>query len=306
MVSFEKVAYKGWPNCYRLSNGTIDLIVTGDVGPRIIRLGFAGEDNEFAEFPEVGQTGGDEWRIYGGHRLWHAPEAQPRTYFPDNSPITVRDRGRFVHVAQPVEPTTGIHKEINLYMDETAARVRLVHRLRNTNLWAVQLAPWALTVMAPGGTAIIPQPPRGSHPQDLLPANTLTLWRYTDMADPRWTWGTKYILLRQDPSARVPQKVGAMVPDGWAAYARQGHLFVKTFKYVPGATYPDLGCSVETFTNADMLELETVGPMVTIEPGETVEHVEHWFLFKDVPTPTNDADVDASVLPKAKEALAGK
>jgi hypothetical protein len=305
MTSFEKVEYKGWPNCYRLSNSVIELIVTGDVGPRLIRFGFVGEDNEFAEFPQVGETGGSEWKIYGGHRLWHAPEVQPRTYYPDNMPITVKDKGKFVQVIQPVEPTTGIQKEINLTMDAAAARVRVVHRLRNTNLWPVELAPWALTVLAPGGKAIIPQPPRGSHTENLLPANTLTLWAYTDMADPRWTWGTRYIMLRQDPKATVPQKLGAKIPAGWTAYARNGHLFLKTFKYVAGAAYPDYGCSVETFTNTDMLELETLGPLVKIEPRGAVDYTENWFLFKGVPVPANDADVDVSILPKAQEALAG-
>ena len=45
----EKIAYRGWPNCYRLANGIVDLIVTGDVGPRIIRFGFAGDVNELKE-----------------------------------------------------------------------------------------------------------------------------------------------------------------------------------------------------------------------------------------------------------------
>ena len=89
MQTFEKVNYRGWPNCYRLSNGILELIITADVGPRIIRFGFVGQDNEFAEFEDMmGQTGGDEWKIYGGHRLWHAPEIPGRTYFPDNTPVT--------------------------------------------------------------------------------------------------------------------------------------------------------------------------------------------------------------------------
>ena len=49
------------------------MIATTDVGPRIIRFGFVGEENEFKEYEDTtGQVGGDEWRIYGGHRLWHA------------------------------------------------------------------------------------------------------------------------------------------------------------------------------------------------------------------------------------------
>ncbi len=301
----EKVTYGGWPNCYRLSNGLVDLVVTADVGPRIIRFGFVGGDNEFGELQDMlGKTGGDEWRSYGGHRLWHAPEVKPRTYYPDNGPVKVRERAGGLRVIQPVETTTGIQKEIDVQIAPGEARVKVTHRLRNTNLWPVELAPWALSVMAQGGRSIIPLPPRAPHGQDdnFVPSNVITLWPCTEMADPRWTWGNKYVMLRHDPKMSKAQKVGVMAPDGWAAYARQGHLFVKKFNYIPGACYPDLGCSVETYTDADILEVETLGPLTLLQPGAVVEHVEHWFLFRDVPVPENDADVEHDVLPKVQAA----
>ncbi len=299
MKTLEKVAYQGWDNCYKLSNDKVELIITGDVGPRLIRFGFVGGDNEFCEFEDmVGKTGGAEWRNYGGHRLWHAPEDKVRTYNPDNEPIEVRDMGAFVRVVQPTEETTGIQKELDIYLADQDAQVKVVHRLRNHNLWAVELAPWALSVMAAGGVAIIPLPPRGLHTENLLPANTLTFWAYVDMSDPRWEWGHKYIMLRQDVTRPAPQKIGAMGLEGKAAYARNGHLFVKTFERVLGATYPDMGCAVETFTNEQFLEVETLGPLVNLMPGETVEHVEQWYLFDDVPMPTNEAEVEAHVAPK--------
>jgi len=298
------MAYKGWPNCYQLGNGIVDLIATTDVGPRIIRFGFSGGDNMFKEYGEtLGKTGGKTWNIYGGHRLWHAPEVDPRSYYPDNWPIALEEHTGFVRLVQPTEKATGIQKEIDVYLDPTAAHVRLVHRLRNLNLWPIELAPWALSVMAQGGKVIVPLPPRGSHPDNLLPVNTLTMWAFTDMSDPRWTWGNKYIMLRQDPAIARPQKIGVMNTEGWAAYANKGCLFVKTFAYVPGAAYADWGCSTETFTNDAMLEVETLGPLVTMQPKAIIEHVEHWWLFKDVPLPANDADVDKHILPKIAQAL---
>lgn len=301
----ERVAYRGWPRCYRISNDLVELVVTADVGPRIIRFGFTGETNEFKEFTEtLGLVGGDEWRIYGGHRLWHAPEASPRTYFPDNEPIQAEQHEDFVRIVQPTEPTTGIEKEIDLRLSPGAAHATVIGRLRNKNLWSVELAPWSLSVMAQGGVAVLPLPPRGSHAENLQPTSTLTLWAYTNMSDPRWTWGEKYVLLRQDPGMEAPQKIGASVPDGWAAYARDGHLFVKTFRTIPGARYPDLGCSAEIFTNADFLEVESLAPLVKLQPGAAVEHTEHWFLFRDVRMPENDADVEAYILPHVRRATA--
>jgi len=45
-TKIEQVAWGGWPNCYRLSNNEIDLIVTADVGPRVIRLPYGDYDND--------------------------------------------------------------------------------------------------------------------------------------------------------------------------------------------------------------------------------------------------------------------
>jgi hypothetical protein len=299
----ERIDYRGWPNCYRFANERVDLIVTTDVGPRIIRFGFVGEENEFHEFEnQLGLTGGDEWRVYGGHRLWHAPEAHPRSYHPDNAPVQLEQHDDVVCLIQPTESTTGIRKEIDVRLSPDEAHVEVTHRLVNTNLWSAKLAPWALSVMAKGGTGIVPLPPRGSHEENLLPTGSLTLWAYTEMQDPRWTWGDKYMLLRQDPSSQKAQKAGLRVPDGWAACVRQGHLFVKKFAYQENADYPDLGSSVELFTNADMLEVETLAPLIMLGPDASIEHVEHWFLFHDVPVPENDADVERLVLPKVQAA----
>lgn len=297
----EKVAYRGWPNCYRLTNGKVELIVTGDVGPRIIRFGFIGDDNEFGEFAEqVGQTGGSEWRIYGGHRLWHAPEDKVRTYYADNSPVQVVEENGTARVIQPPEATTGIQKEMAITF-EAANRVEVRHYLRNVGLWSVELAPWALSVMAPGGLGIVPQPTK-AHPDGLLPNRVLVLWPYTDMRDPRIHWGSRLILLRQDQDAPRPAKIGLSANDGWGAYLRRGHLFLKTFEYIEGASYPDHGCSLEMYTNDRMLELETLGPLQRLAPGGVAEHVERWFLFRGVEASEDEESVARAVLPLVAEA----
>ena len=57
-----------------------------------------------------------------------------------------------------------------------------------------------------------------------------------------------------------------------------GALFVKRFGWEPGAAYPDGGCNAEVFTAGGYMELESLGPLTTLEPGASVEHVERWSL----------------------------
>ncbi|QPC84718.1 hypothetical protein G4Y79_10170 [Phototrophicus methaneseepsis] len=301
MIEFKEVSYGGWSTCYQVSNGIIDLIITGEVGPRIIRLGFNDGPNQFCNVDEdLGKTGGDEWLMYGGHRFWHAPEDEVRTYYPDNVPVTVEENNGIVTITQPTETTTGLQKQIILTMNPDSAQVKVTHKLTNHSPFAITCAPWALSVMRPGGKAILPLPPRGSHPEDLLPVNSLIMWSYDDMSDPRWTWGKRFILLSQDVNNAQPQKLGASIPDGWVAHLNDGVLFVKQFDIFPEATYPDMGSHGEVFTNDYMLELETVGVLGPIEPESSAEHTETWNLFQGVGAVSNDADVEANVLPKVE------
>lgn len=281
----------------RLSNGRVELVVTTDVGPRVIRFGFVGGQNLLKEFADhMGKTGGSEWRSYGGHRLWHAPESNPRTYAPDNDPVGYSWNGKTLKLTQAVEATTGIAKEIEVTLDPDENYVSLLHRLVNKNLWPIELAPWCLTVMAAGGRAIFPQEPFRPHPEYLLPSRPLVLWAYTDMKDARWTWGTKYIQLRQDPKATTKQKIGMMNTLGWSAYYLDGELFLKRFGYDPRANYPDFGCNTESYTDHEMLEIETLGGLTRLQPGAFAEHREDWLLER-VHVSESEDSFDQEVLP---------
>ncbi len=284
-TTMEKVAYGGWDNCIRLSDGVIELVVTTDIGPRIIRFGFVGGGNLLFENPaDMGKTGGSEWRIYGGHRFWHAPEAFPRTYSLDNSPVEYEWTGTILKLRQAPESDTGIRKEMEVTLHAGLGRVTVLHRATNENPWEIELSPWSLTAMAAGGRAILPHEEYRPHPDYLLPARPLVLWHYTDMSDPRWSWGRRYIQLRQDPSAATKQKIGVLNSLGWAAYALAGDLFIKRYAYRPGAVYPDFGCNTEVFTDSSMLELESLGPMTRLGAnGGRVEYTEEWHLFRAQP-----------------------
>jgi hypothetical protein len=149
--------------------------------------------------------------------------------------------------------------------------------------------------MRPGGTAVIPLPPRGGHPENLLPTGTVALWPYTDMSDPQWRWGRRYVLFRHDTGRPNPQKAGLHTSENWTAYARGGRLFLKNFFSGYNGPFPDLGCNVEVFANPDFVEIETLAPMVTLEPGETTMHTEHWHLLDGVQTLRSEADVEKTI-----------
>ena len=123
-------------------------------------------------------------------------------------------------------------------------------------------------MMRAGGRAILPLPPRAAMDQEHFQSvGPLTLWSFTDFADSRWTLGTEYIQLQQqkNPTGRFPEQMtGIYNPAGWVAYFLNGTLFVKRAPVIPGTAYPDFGCNFEVFTNPDFLELDTLGPTITL------------------------------------------
>jgi hypothetical protein len=297
-VNVRRIGYQGWENCWEVANGDVNLIVTADVGPRIVHFGFVGCENQLYEVADdAGKRGGDKFRMYGGHRLWVAPETE-RTDFPDNLPVDVVPHESGARFTAPVE-STNLQKEIDITLSASGTGVEVVHRITNRGKPATRLAPWALSVMKPGGRVILPLPPRAPHgPEHLLPVTSVALWSYTDLSDPCWKVSEKYIELVQPLAAARGfgmQKIGMRNTAGWGAYFRNGGLFVKQTSWCKGQ-YEDFGSNYETFANEKFIELETLGPMKELALGESCEHREQWRLWRDVADGSGDEWVDEQVL----------
>ena len=272
--------------------------MTLDVGPRVIRCGFLGDVNHFVEYgDQVGKKGESIYHSYGGHRLWIAPEEHPKTIFPDNAVVKWKQEGEWFHVVPPVETSTGFQKEIHISLDPDKNKIRVLHRITNVSGKPQTAAAWAVTVMTPGGRAVVPHEPQRPHPESLLPVRPLVLWGYTDMSDPRWHWGSRFIQLRQDRNARTPQKAGMLNTPGWCTYENNGQLFLKRFPFKQGMQYPDFGCNCEIFTNAKMLEVESLSPLMTLSTNDSIAHEEEWYLFRNVNLGSSQDEIEFSLKP---------
>jgi len=272
--------------------------VTTEVGPRIIG-GFVGRSaNLFRVMPNLDFGGSDTgFRLYGGHRLWHSPEALPRSYAPDNDPVEVVGIRNGFEFRNAPEALTGLQKAIAVEA-LGGNRFRVTHRLTNVGQWAIEVAPWALSVMAQGGTAVIPQQRDPEHGNPFAPDRSLVLWPYSSFADPRLACGDRYVLLGQDPAATRPCKIGLNCQPGWIAYVNAGTALVKRFEHFADAVYPDSGCSVESYTCADFCEIETVAPLYDLGPGDSAEHLEEWQGIAGLPEIRTEADVAAYLEPR--------
>ncbi len=298
----EKISYLGQPNCFRLSNGTVEVIISTDIGPRVLRYGFCGGENLFAEVPElVTKTQLGDWKPWGGHRLWTAPELMPGSYAPDNGPVHYKQKGaNSIDLHQPVDKA-GMQKMVRVQLAESETQVKVLHRIKNQNAWPIRVAPWASTIMRGGGMTVLPQEPFRSHDQCLSAARATVVWYFTNLSDPRWRIGSRYICLSTDEQRPEPQKIGICNKQKWCGYLVGNTLFIKHFGYIAGVEYPDFGSNNEAYTTRNYMEVESLGPLHNLAPGESAEHVEEWFLFRDVKVDGNEESLDAAVRPLIAE-----
>lgn len=275
----ESIAHAGWKNNLQIRNEHAELIISLDVGPRVLSYRTPHGTNVFKNFPEqMGKSGEPGWMIRGGHRLWISPEHQVYSYLPDNDPVQheiLPPNG--VRLTNAGAPAFNVRKDLTISLDEHSSKVTVHHKATNEGAEPLEIATWGLSVMAPGGMAIIPQPPLGSHPQDLLPNRLMVFWPYSDLSDTRYRFGRHFVTALQTANS-FPTKFGLAHREKWVAYLSRDALFVKTFDYLEGEKYPDMGCNFELFTNGEMLEVESLSPLRSLLPGQHVEHTEHWYI----------------------------
>ncbi len=270
--------FHGYP-VQSISSKSLQIDCLTTAGPRIVGLRYKGSDNLLADVADAAvSTPLGEYRLLGGHRLWHAPESMPRSYIPDEQGMVVTDLPDGLIMEGPVEQGSGISKRIEIHLDADQPRATLTHTLSNHGMWPVELAPWAITMMRLGGVAILPHRSGDVPAASLLPDRHISFWPYTHFDDPRLQLHDDFILVRALPD-RPPFKIGTFNSNGWTAYWHEGVLFRKVYAARPGLPHPDYGCNAEIYCDSRVIELESISPLSALAPGASVSHVESWELY---------------------------
>jgi hypothetical protein len=262
---------------------------------RIVRFSPKGKTNLFADLGTAGvETPHGKFHFRGGHRLWHSPEAMPRTYIPDNEGGSVSEVPNGVRIEMPAEAWTNIAKAVEIRLNPDQPQVIVHHELRNDGAWAVEFSPWALSMLRLGGVGIFPQPVGNVDEAGLLANRGLILWPYSQTGDARFVLRDDFILAHASPSL-PPFKFGYFNPHGWCAYWLDGVLFVKRYESPKDATYPDHGCNTESYFNDQFIELESLGALKVVAPGETVVHTELWEIHESLNVPFMTDEIRALI-----------
>jgi len=275
----------------RIANDELWVEVLATAGPRIVRAGLTGSSqNLLAETPEAGwETPNGRYELFGGHRLWFAPEDPDRVAVPDGAGLTVGVEPDGLRLTGTAERPTGLVRSMVLRLANGSPGLEICHELRNVSDAPIELAPWAITQLPLGGVVMLPQPAAtwGHH---VRPNRTLVLWPYSSWEDPRFRPRDGLLTLDALPGPSL--KLGYLNAAGWVGYVLDGIVLVRRFVPVPGRPHPDLGCNVEVYIGGSYLELELLGPLATLRPGATVALVETWEIAAIDPI-DGDSDLHA-------------
>jgi hypothetical protein len=256
-----------------LEAGRYQLKVATTYGPRIVSLRLEEGPELFAQLPEnvvIEHPDSGVYRFHGGHRLWVAPEVPKVTYVSDDHDCEVTSSTDGFTVTAPAD-LAGFVKGIRV--TSQGDHLLVDHHLTNAGSGPTEVAAWSITQFPLGGTAMMPV--AGFAAGDPYQADaSVIVWPYSNMADPRLSWIRRLALIRAAAGPRF--KIGAAPSPGRLGYQTDGYLFIKEIPASDGGTYPDRGAVGQVFVEDRFCELESVGPLTRLAPGESALHRETW------------------------------
>jgi len=264
-----------------MQNAFLRLEFLTEVGPRISGLFPTGSDqNLLAKLDDTHwDTAYGRYTLFGGHRLWAAPEIPEITYLPESQGVHFEETGGRVTLWREDHGKAAYERSIEITLDENAPRVHLVHTLRNLAKGLLMTAPWAITVLPMGSRVRLPLSNQNVKANEFLPNCCLAFWPYDDLQDPRLRIESDFVELTSDPG-RDAFKIGVYSTRGWAAAEIGGWLLIKRFGVRDPDARLDFGSNVEAYTNRQFVEFELLGELRNLEQGDCVIHTEMWEIVQ--------------------------
>lgn len=267
----ELMEFENFGRCVKFEKNGIFCLVTVDIGPRIVYYGTNGVNfmntdidrnvSKDGEFFDKAYKKGEKWFLYGGHRVWKAPEDM-ETYVPDNYPVEYEVKGNSGSFYTKTTPF-GLKYGFELKMNDDGS-LDLSNRIYNYGEER-EIAVWALTVAAKGGELTVPL---NDKVNDLLPSQNFVIWPYAHLNDDRLCiFDGKMTLKQRDGDAF---KIGLFSKKREALYELEGKVLKITFEEKKG-NFVDFSCNFETYTNSHIIEIEALGPLEKVAKNSFLE-----------------------------------
>ena len=281
------VTFRGFEGCYRVTNGGTEIVAVPQSGGRLLSYALNGKNilyrNPKQDYDKL-QPGK---RIDpDGGRLDIGPETHPEHKIPSR-PVLWRGEWqpdtcgpRALRLTSQKCPATGVQITRVFALSPDSSHLVVRQTMTNVSDKTTHWCFWSRTLAKGGGICMVPVNPKSKFPKGYA----------------RYIWGKDRRIEAETPDepririvgdlvtleavGKESLKIGMDSSAQWMAYACDGQLFVKRFRYFPGGVYNDaLGWSVAVYLNDRMCELEPLSPQAVLKPGESYTFDEEWWLF---------------------------
>jgi hypothetical protein len=281
-VTISKITYTGWADAYDITNGTVDLVFVPQIG-RVMRYGYVNGPNVLWNNPALaGQTftvsqAEQNWPNFGGDKLWNSPQSVwgwPPDPYLDSQPQAVKVlANKHLLCTGEASPTSGIRFIREISMAPSGTQVSIKNTMHATGAASVTWGIWEVFQTNAPADATLQRNLGGlfSDGYDLLSGTLPSNTRITQSA----------LILQRDPANSY--KVGSDAPGDTLRAHVQGVTLRLEAYHVVSDSYPDGGCDEEIYSNPDPLpymEMELLGPVVTLARGATATFYTNWLLSK--------------------------
>lgn len=290
-----------------LSDGDAKAVLSFEAGGRPLEFTARGKDALWLDPAEKEPTNGKPRSISAG-RFDIGPElvtaSHPTLW---SGEWTAEVTGpRMARLTSQRDPNTGIQLVRNFYLEDVSktaiarrgekhgAMLHCMQTMMNTSKELREVCHWGRSFSPGGGICLIPLAGRSKFPGQyaMYEDSAIINVRNTD-EQIRVRDGFLEILA----PPRKP-KLGFDSTAGWMAYLLPDDtLFVKRYAVDPNRVYGEAaGLTLSVWYPAGArIELEPIGPLERLQPGQVATFAEEWWLLK-FPFPKNDEQVDLNRL----------
>jgi hypothetical protein len=268
--------YEGFKGFW-LENDRAEAFVIAEPYPRILAFRFKGGDNPLHVNHDY---------EYVGIRTWFfEPTQNSQSGMPALQKATATRTGeRAIRLAAAPDDSSGLQLIMEIALDPEKPVLQVRHGFKNMRDEQRRIAAWALSVIRPDeGVGITPWRREGRR--------NFLFWPDTDPNEIGIHLGPKALALdyRIRPQNRW-QKIGTNGNAGWIAYVWNDQALKSTVAHVANAEYPEDGGTVTMFNSTSEVfagkprfgEIENVGPLSELMPGNTLWMEQELELFKEI------------------------
>ncbi len=284
------VTEHGNEDCIELFNETTRVVLEPNLGGRVLVYALNGknvlwinQENEGKPYVE-----GEPYGYPGAGRFDYGPEQTgPKSsdlfFGPWKAEIT---GAREAAMYSEMDPVSGVTLERRFKLEKEGSHLTCTQIIKNTGEGIARHYHWSRTFVKGGGISLTPLNPHSKYPEGYLHYGPGRAMNFEPGEEPNIRKREGILEIIGPPSRR---KFVMDCEEGWLGYITlDNQLFIKKFKIFPDRPYWDMAApTVSIWYNSDtMCEIEPMGPLEILEPGEAAAFTEHWFLY-DYSYPVN-------------------